>query len=132
MQILFCLRYHDHKIETSTKKLFPVKTMFYLPIIPRLQRMFASMQTVGYITWHYENKLSLGMLRHPSNGEAGKHFDWVHLDFSINPRNVRLGLCSDELNPYIQSSSEPYSCCPVIVTPYNLPPKMCMTKPYIF
>ncbi|KAK2449830.1 hypothetical protein QL285_008985 [Trifolium repens] len=33
---------------------------------------------------------------------------------------------------YIQASATPYSCWPVIVTPYNLPPDMCMTKPYIF
>ena len=34
--------------------------------------------------------------------------------------------------PYIQASSAPYSCWPIIVTPYNLPPELCMTKPYLF
>ena len=29
----------------ATKKPIPLKSMFYLPIIPRLQRMFSSMQT---------------------------------------------------------------------------------------
>ena len=49
-----------------------------------------------------------------------------------DPRNVRLGLCSDGFNPYIQASSSPYSCWLVIFTPYNLPPEMCMKKPYMF
>uniref|UniRef100_A0A151UEQ9 Uncharacterized protein n=1 Tax=Cajanus cajan TaxID=3821 RepID=A0A151UEQ9_CAJCA len=106
--------------------------MFYLPIIPRLQRMFASMQTPGHMTWHHENKKSVGVLRHPSDGKAWKHFDRVHPDFAIYPCNVRLGLCSDGFNPYIQASSSPYSCWPVIITPYNLPPEMCMSKAYMF
>ncbi|CAK8541872.1 unnamed protein product [Lathyrus sativus] len=50
----------------------------------------------------------------------------------IIPRNVRLGLCSDGFTPYVQASTIAYSRWPVIVTPYNLPPEMCMTKPYMF
>ncbi|GAU21689.1 hypothetical protein TSUD_242610 [Trifolium subterraneum] len=64
--------------------------------------------------------------------EVGIHFDTMHPDFAEDPRNVRLGLCSDGFTPYIQASTTPYSCWPVIVTPYNLPPDMCMTKPYMF
>ncbi|CAK8543131.1 unnamed protein product [Lathyrus sativus] len=33
-------------------------------------------------------------MRHPSDGEAWKHFDRVYSDFVVEPRNVRLGLCS--------------------------------------
>ena len=47
-----------------------VKAMFYLSIIPRLQKMFASMQTASQMTWLYEDKRSLGMLPYPFNGEA--------------------------------------------------------------
>ena len=43
-------RYHAKTVGTSNKKLVPVKAMFYLPIIPRLQRMFASMQTASQMT----------------------------------------------------------------------------------
>ncbi|XP_058767341.1 uncharacterized protein LOC131641034 [Vicia villosa] len=109
-----------------------VKSMFYLPIIPRLKRMFASMHTASQMTWHHTNKTSSGTMRHPSDGEAWKHFDRIHPDFSAEPRNVRLGLCSDGFTPYVQASGSMYSCWPVIVTPYNLPPEMCMTKPYMF
>ena len=65
-------------------------------------------------------------------GEAWKHFDWEHADFVVNMQNVRLGLSTDGFNPYIQASFSPYSCWPIIVTSYNLPPEMCMTKPYMF
>jgi len=48
--------------------------MLYLPIIPILQRMFASMQTAPHMTWHHENQ-SQGMQPYPYDGEAWKHFD---------------------------------------------------------
>lgn len=35
-------------------------------------------------------------MRYPSDGEAWKHFDQIHTDFAAEPRNVRLGLCSDD------------------------------------
>jgi len=107
------------------------KSMFYLPIIPRLQRLFASMKTASHMTWHHSNKIP-GVLRHPCDGEAWKHFDEVYPDFAADPRNVRLGLFSDGFTSYIQASTKPYSCWPIIVTPYNLPLEMCMTKSYMF
>ncbi|WVZ21047.1 hypothetical protein V8G54_008369 [Vigna mungo] len=125
-------RYQPRKTGASTTKQVPVKSMFYLPLIPRLQRMYASTQTAEHMTWHYENRSTNGVLRHPCDGEAWKHFDRVYPDFGIEPRNVRLGLCSDGFNPYVQASNIPYSCWPVIVTPYNLPPEICMSKPYMF
>ncbi|XP_073219440.1 uncharacterized protein [Cicer arietinum] len=77
-------------------------------------------------------KPGIGSLRHPSDGEAWNRFDAKYPNFANEPRNVRLGLCSDGFTPYIQASSTPYSCWPVVVTPYNLPPEMCMTKPFMF
>lgn len=68
---------------------------------------------------------------HPSDGEAWKHFDRTYPLFAAEPRNIRLGLCSDGFTPHSVSAA-PYSCWPVFVTPYNLPPEMCMTSPYIF
>ncbi|KAK2441483.1 hypothetical protein QL285_012776 [Trifolium repens] len=126
-------RYRVRNSEVDRKqKPVAVKSMFYLPLIPRLQRLFASMQTASQMTWHYYNKTNSNMMRHPCDGLAWKHFDGMHPDFAEDPRNVRLGLCSDGFTPYIQASATPYSCWPVIVTPYNLPPEMCMTKPYMF
>ncbi|CAK8577710.1 unnamed protein product [Lathyrus sativus] len=72
------------------QKRVAVKSMFYLPIIPRLKRLFASMHSASQMTWHHTNKTSSGIMRHPSNGEAWKHFDRVHSDFAAEPINVRI------------------------------------------
>jgi len=58
-------------------------------------------------------------------------FDETFPEFAVEPRNVRLGLYVDGFTPYGQSGKL-YSCWPVIVTPYNLPPELCMTTPYMF
>ena len=48
----FCnkLRYCAKTIGTSNKNPVPIKVMFYLPVISRLQKMFASMQTASQMT----------------------------------------------------------------------------------
>ncbi|CAI8605411.1 unnamed protein product [Vicia faba] len=66
--------------------------------------MFASMHSASQMTWHHTNQTSSGTMRHPSDGEAWKHFDRTHPDFAAEPRNVRLGLCSDGFAPYVQAS----------------------------
>ena len=42
-----------------------------------------------------------------------------------------LGLCTDEFNPF-GGRSTPYSCWLVFVTPYNLPPSLCMKRQNLF
>ncbi|KAK8933863.1 hypothetical protein KSP39_PZI016022 [Platanthera zijinensis] len=78
-----------------------------------------------HLRWHKENIGDEGKLCHPRDGESWKHFDWTQPTFAAEPRNVRLALSTNGFNPHIQGS-RPYSCRPVIVTPYNLPPWMCM------
>jgi len=68
---------------------------------------------------------------HPSNGEAWKHINNVHPHFSVESRNVRLGLCTDGFNPF-RSFTAPYSCWSVILTVYNLPPGMFMRPEFMF
>ncbi|KAL0325300.1 UNVERIFIED_CONTAM: hypothetical protein Sradi_5099300 [Sesamum radiatum] len=70
-------------------------------------------------------------MEHPSHGDAWKHFDRTHPPFASDARNVRLGLCIDGFSPF-GNSSTPYSCWPVIITVYNLPPWMCMREPFMF
>jgi hypothetical protein len=81
-------RYRETKnSQSGRRKPVPRKFMFCLPIVLRLQRMYASLQTARKMTWHSENvekRRSSGELRHPSDGLARKYFDEV---------NVRLGFC---------------------------------------
>jgi len=53
----------------------PYVKMFYFPVIPRLQRLYASRSTAEHMRWHYDNRCEDGVLCHPSDGEACKHFD---------------------------------------------------------
>jgi len=84
-----------------------------------------------YMTWHQSHHAVDGVMVHPSDGEAWKHFNSVHPHFSVESRNVRLGLCTDGFNPF-GSFAAPYSCWPVILTVYNLPPRMCMRSEFMF
>jgi len=68
---------------------------------------------------------------HPFDGEAWKHFNSVHPHFSVESRNMRLGLCTNGFNLF-GSFAAPYSCWLVILTVYNLPPGMCMRPEFIF
>ncbi|XP_042388266.1 uncharacterized protein LOC121980336 isoform X2 [Zingiber officinale] len=105
--------------------------MFYLPLTPRLQRLYASKATAEHMTWHANHQTEEGLMCHPSDAEAWKNFDRTYPEFSKEIRNIRLGLCADGFAPFGKSGRN-YSCWPVIVTPYNLPPGMCMKTPYMF
>lgn len=70
-------------------------------------------------------------MAHPSDSEAWKHFDRTFTDFASEPRNVRLGLCTDGFSVFGKFGKQ-YSCWPVLTTPYNMSPSMCMKKPFIF
>ena len=72
-----------------------------------------------------------GVMVHPSYGEAWKHFNCVHAHFSAELRNAHLGLCIDGFNPF-GSFTASYSCWPVILTVYKLPPGMCMRPKFMF
>ncbi|CAH9124384.1 unnamed protein product [Cuscuta epithymum] len=66
------------------------------------------------------------MMAHPSDCEAWRHFDRCHPQFAMEPRNVRLELCSDGFAPFGRFGKN-YSCCPVMLTP-----DMCMKSHFIF
>jgi len=90
-----------------------------------------SPRTAAHMTWHQSYDAIVGVMVHPFNNEAWKHFNSVHLYFSAKSRNVRLGLCTDIFNTF-KSFAAPYSCWPVILTIYNLPPGMCMRPKFMF
>lgn len=75
--------------------------------------------------WHVDGRMEGEMMRHPMDSLAWKNFDNVHPSFALEPQNVRLGLESDEFNPFGNMSIS-YSMWPVVLIPYNLPPWMCM------
>ncbi|CAM8912231.1 unnamed protein product [Rhodiola kirilowii] len=106
-------------------------SMFYLNIIPRLQRLFMTQSTAEHMSWHASRRDDANKMVHPSDGQSWKYFDSCYPDFSAETRNVRLGLCSDGFSPF-GTHGKSYSCWPVMVTPYNLPPWMCMKTRFMW
>lgn len=113
----------------GSKKGAPYKVLRYLPITPRLQRLFMSRKTAEHMTWHATKRGE--PVSHPTDSEAWQDFDRTHPEFSAEDGNVRIAFCTDGFTPFRQTA-RPYSCWPVMIAVYNLPPSMCMTRPFIF
>jgi hypothetical protein len=73
-----------------------------------VQRLFMSPRTAEHITWHQSHDTVDWVMVYPFNGEAWKHFISVHPYFSVELRNMHLGLCTDGFNPF-RSFAAPYS-----------------------
>ncbi|XP_048605689.1 uncharacterized protein LOC125583146 [Brassica napus] len=109
------------------KKGVPQKVLRYFPIIPRLKRMFRSEEMARNLRWHSTNQSSDGKLRHPVDSVTWKQMNDKYPTFAAEERNIRLGLSTDGFNPFNMQSSK-YSCWPVLLVNYNLPPNLCMKK----
>ncbi|KAK4392705.1 hypothetical protein Sango_2048300 [Sesamum angolense] len=76
---------------------------------------------------HQTEKSSMS---HPTDSEVWKHFDQTYLDLLKSHvmfcRPLHRGFCA------AQQYGSTYSCWSVIITPYNLPPGMCMSSEYMF
>lgn len=127
-------RYVQLDSEDSETRSRPIarKVLRYLPIIPRLQRLYLAEESAKHMRYHKEgHHENPKLIIHPSDAEAWKHFDREYPEFAKEATNVRLGICTDGFTPF-SFGTAPYSCWPVFVTPYNLPPGMCMKKENIF
>lgn len=105
----------------------PKKVLFYFPIGPRLQRLYETKNVAEHMMCHHEHPHIEGFMEHPGDGEAWKHLDAIFSEFASEPRNVRLGLCTDGFAPFAHYGQS-YSCWPVIITPCNPPPWVCMKR----
>lgn len=75
--------------------------------------------------WHFSNARVDGTLRHPVDSLTWAQVNNKWPDFAAEPRNLRLGLSTDGMNPFsIQSTN--HSTWPVMLLNYNMPPTMCM------
>ncbi|KAI5349871.1 hypothetical protein L3X38_002762 [Prunus dulcis] len=54
----------------------PQKVMRYLPLKPRLQRLYMSTHTATDMRWHKEKRVDDDVMRHPADGEAWKEVIW--------------------------------------------------------
>ena len=123
-------RYRQGTNPSNKGKKPAAKIMYYLPVEPRLRRLFANPRDAELLQWHATGRIDDGMLRHPADSSEWRKIDIKFPDFGDEPRNIRLGLCTDGMNPYGSMSSR-HSTWPVFLCIYNLPPWLCMKKKYL-
>jgi hypothetical protein len=79
------------------------------------------------MTWHAKNKSIDGKVHHVPNNKAWQHIDNTWLDFATEPRNVKLGLAIDGVNPF-EDKNNVWSTWLVLFLIYNLPPWLVTKK----
>jgi hypothetical protein len=94
-----------------------------------VKQLFLSKEIAMHMRWHKEGVHEDDELMvHPSGGDAWKALDTFDPEFATELRNVRIDLAIDGFTPISQITSS-YSCWPVFVIPYNLPPSLCLIIP---
>jgi hypothetical protein len=89
-----------------------VKQLRYIPITPRLKRLFLCEETVQQMRWHKEgirDREDLDIMSHPADAETWHALDRFDPKFGRDPKSVHLGLSMDGFQPY-SSDSTVYSC----------------------
>ncbi|XP_075507619.1 uncharacterized protein LOC142544459 [Primulina tabacum] len=107
----------------------PAKVLWYFPPIPRFQRWFQQKVIYKELTWHADKRIRDGYLRHPADAPSWKVVDHNWPNFASEPRNLRLAISANGMNPH-SSMSSAYSCWPIVMITYNLPPSLCMKRIY--
>ena len=108
----------------------PAKILWYFPPIPRFQRMFRSKEISKELIWHANKRVCDAYMRHPADAPCWRLVDHNWPNFASETRNLRLAIAADGINPHSLMSST-YSCWPVIMITYNLPPWLCMKRKYM-
>ncbi|XP_031120919.1 uncharacterized protein LOC116024158 [Ipomoea triloba] len=91
---------YKNKDSCGNKKGPPAKVLWYLPVIPRFKRMFSNPMEAKHLQWHAIGRKEDGKLRHPADSPQWRNIDRRWPDFGTENRNLRLGLCTDGMNPH--------------------------------
>ena len=82
----------------------PLKVLRYFILIPRLLRMYRCKRLAELMTWHVEGKNNDNKVRSIVDSKTWKHMDARWPDFVKEPRNLRLALALDGVNPFSNQS----------------------------
>ncbi|XP_056843196.1 uncharacterized protein LOC108831992 [Raphanus sativus] len=118
-------RWEMDKHSNEIKVGIPAKVLRYFPIKDRFRRMFRSKRMAEDLRWHYTNATEDGTMRHPVDSISWAQVNAKWPDFAADPRNLRLGISTDGMNPFSMQSTN-HSTWPVLLVNYNTPPTMCM------
>ena len=126
-----CIGYHISRYRTDqvTKKV-PHKVLCYIPIIPCLQRLFRCKNIAQFMDYHARNISQGDVIRMPTNGSAFRAMEekWPH--FKEEPRNLRISLATDGVNPFAQMKSI-YTMWLIFVINNNIPPWFSIKREHI-
>ncbi|XP_028215128.1 uncharacterized protein LOC114397232 [Glycine soja] len=120
----------DSTVLVSDADRRPAKVCWYLPIIPRFKRLFANGEDAKNLIWHANTRKLDGLMRHPADSPQWKAIDRLYPEFGAEPRNLRLDLATDGMNPFGTLTTN-HSSWPVLLFIYNLPPWLCMKRKYV-
>jgi hypothetical protein len=120
----------DDMGENKKVKRVPAKVAWYFPIIPHLQQLFVNKANAELLQWHTRERKKDAMLCHPADGIQWKNFDRKHKDFTVEIRNIRFGLSTDEMNPSGETCSS-HITWSVTLCIYNLTSWLCMKHKFI-
>ncbi|XP_073152840.1 uncharacterized protein [Henckelia pumila] len=84
----------------NNKKQTPYKRMYYFPLTPRLQRLYASEATTPHMRWHHDHVYDGETMTHPSDSPTWRNFTETHPHFASEIRNVRLAISADGFQPF--------------------------------
>ena len=80
--------------------------LWYLPIIHRFKHLFTNVVDAKNLISHANGRKSDGLLRHAVDSPQWKKIDTLYTQFGSDPRNLRLGLATNGMNPYGNLSSK--------------------------
>ena len=109
----------------------PWKKLRYFPLAPRLQRLCSVPWIVESMTWH-ANASSVpnqSVMRHPVDSSCWMQVNRKWPNFAAEAGNVPLGFAAYGFNRF-GNNNNAYSCWPVMIVPYILPPSLCMRKDF--
>ncbi|KAK1695420.1 hypothetical protein QYE76_012117 [Lolium multiflorum] len=72
----------------------------YLPVLPRIQRLFMTEDTAQQMRWAVEGNRYTDKMIHPSDGTAWKNFVKKFPLKAGDPRSVAVAISTDGFNPY--------------------------------
>lgn len=121
IRMMSCPQFGGACYKGVVNKILRVKVLCHIPIIPRLQRMFRTLEMLELMLWHSQNGSQDGLVRHPCDSKGWKHIEHKFFEFAVDPQNLHLGLFVDGVNPFKLTRSM-WSTWPVMLLNYNLPP----------
>ncbi|XP_074369151.1 uncharacterized protein LOC141710442 [Apium graveolens] len=70
-------------------------------------------------------------MRHPADSPSWRNIDYRWPAFGSESRNIRLALSAYGINPHTNGLVNRYTCWPVVLVTYNLPPWLCMKRKFM-